>query len=400
MGNETHIFGLTDRKANALILNILQAKETDTSQHVTCGFTSDLPTGEAKTTLSLYQDPIMQIGKQGLTTLSGKISDQKFITMVLAIHHEFRHIEQDYQTRTGVPEKSRLAIPPEVITANIAYRNNQEYYQATYLCNIQEMDAEIYGILATQKTLETQFPDIPPQKHQELLLGIINDLNQNPKTDYWLKRHTTKTITSIEQLEKTFSTTADMYLHEPKKSQFHKKPNLIDDEFYRVTQGSISVRNTWGPILYQFRRNMESGTGADFDRMLACVTLYAHPDYMARFKAAQDLDLSPQTIFGRDFPESQRSVMARLNISPNPIRTHRKKLLPKREPGKRILDDTRTFTDNVHAAKTSIHIWTGPSRTKTRGDQLLEQQLRAKAQGLQQISPPNTELDDPTNPYN
>ena len=402
---ETYVLGLTNRTANAIITNIAQEQAQNAGQPLKHRFTLRSPVGNATTELSLIKDPNMAIGIYGLFSLSGQVSDQQFIKTGIAIFHEFRHIEQDYQSKTGIqtpiPGQVRPVIEPEVIIANIAYRNNGQYYKSTYFHNVQEIDAEAYGVLATRKMLAVQFPHVPEVQRDELLLDVINDTNRDLKSkNYWLRSVTTRPISSIDQLKQAFQHAAEICLTKPKKSQFHKKPNLIGDEFYRVTQGSISVRNTWGPILYQFRRNTESGTGADFDRMLACVTLYARPDYMTKFKAAQDLDLSPQAVFGRDFPESQRSVMARLNISPNPIRTHRKKLLPKREPGKRILDDTRTFTDNVHAAKTSIRVWAEPSRTKTREDQLLEQQLRAKAQGLQQISPPDAELDDPTNPYN
>ena len=96
---KTHELGLNERQALSLLetwAEILTQKETTRAQYT---FTPTRNCSVGNTTLSPKRLPECKIGIKNLATFTGKVYDQRFIQAAIALFHEARHAEQDYESK-------------------------------------------------------------------------------------------------------------------------------------------------------------------------------------------------------------------------------------------------------------------------------------------------------------
>lgn len=268
----------------------------------------DCTTGQA----TLFADPDrkseVRVGVRHMAGITGKVKTSKFVQSAISLFHESVHVLQDHDRKLGVQSE---ATRPEQLASFAAYRNNPGLYQALQDVNLMELQAEQNGIGFACKMLRHAFPDADCEK---LVLDAVNECNAEKNSNYWLGRVTKQPLASLDQLNEAYRTAAAEILTGHRASQAEKISGLENDELYRILRPDVDGDNPWKPFTDRIKFEAQLGDGAGFDRMLACVTLHAHPEYCRTFPALQPLafKLSPRAVFGAEFPETAEQIKDRL----------------------------------------------------------------------------------------
>lgn len=135
---------------------------------------------------------------------NNNVDDKDFVDTIISCYHEERHLQQAffYQQDSCTPEIRNMA-HTDILRAAIP-----EYYRLDtgYYTNINEIDAELYGIRKTRAFLQTYFPEINSEK-------VMTELIQS--YPHW---YANNNITSVNEA---------IYNLEKAKEQAYNKPVLL-----------------------------------------------------------------------------------------------------------------------------------------------------------------------------
>ena len=135
---------------------------------------------------------------------NNNVDDKDFVDTIISCYHEERHLQQAffYQQDSCTPEIRNMA-HTDILRATIP-----EYYHhdTGYYTNINEIDAELYGIRKTRAFLQTYFPEINSEK-------VMTELIQS--YPHW---YADNNITSVNEA---------IYNLEKAKEQAYNKPVLL-----------------------------------------------------------------------------------------------------------------------------------------------------------------------------
>lgn len=150
---------------------------------------------------------------------NNNVDDKDFVDTIISCYHEERHLQQAffYQQDSCTHEVRNMA-HTDILRATIP-----EYYHLDtgYYTNINEIDAELYGIRKTRAFLQTYFPEINSEK-------IMTELIQS--YPHW---YADNNITSVNEA---------IYNLEKAKEQAYNKPVLLPIRYTKNQKHSPNLQ--------------------------------------------------------------------------------------------------------------------------------------------------------------
>lgn len=125
------------------------------------------------------------------------IFEDDFAEVILNMYHAYCH----YIQRNDVFNKSNLDwCWRHQFIFHIKSLRDPEYYSSTYWINLNEIQAEYYGIVSTYEYLCSEFPDVDPQFHEAVVFHIVNTRMQ--KFEYFINSDIL--FSSLADIKKSF----------------------------------------------------------------------------------------------------------------------------------------------------------------------------------------------------
>ena len=221
-----------------------------------------------------------------------KIKDIDFVSTVVGIFHESRHLDarligcknfQDVGARGDITKADNYCIQ----LSYMARDGNNCYYKNNYDNMISEIDAEYYAINMAYEYLKNNFPNVDCEK---LVVDYVNNRIQSGpyKIDYIDEKYS-----SLLHINKAFKDR----INQSKKTHRHIDFNCSD-------QAISLINNTrWNDIkkqIYDISQNNNDECGFKTDEMLAALTFYLSPEYTKSLPGEWQKKLSPKEVFGLD----------------------------------------------------------------------------------------------------
>lgn len=304
---KTYELGLTKDMAIDILERWLMELNRNERTQADYGLSTKLKYSAGLTTANPTRRPTVTIGIRHLSTFTNKVPDQNFIQTAIAIFHEARHVEQDYEIK-----QARPTLPDSIFINILAYQNNPRLRKALYQHNIQEIDAEQNGIHNAAKNLKATFPNIDCER---LVLDCVNESNKYQ--GYWLHTVTAEELETLDDVSKAFRIAKDQALNEPNNHQPRRKVSafLNRDTYVQMLKGPRHDQQLWSQVNKELTHAYNHKPSIEFEQMLATLNLYARPYYVQQYyPAAAKLGLIPERTFQNPFPETQAALMDRLDI--------------------------------------------------------------------------------------
>lgn len=308
---KTYELGLTKDIAIDILEQWLTKLNRNEKTQANYGLSTKLKCSAGLTTTNPTRRPTVAIGIKHLSTFTNKVPDQNFAQVAIAIFHEARHVEQDYEIK-----QARPTLTDSLFINILAYRNNPRLRKALYQHNIQEIDAEQNGIHNAAKHLKAMFPNMDCER---LVLDCVNESNKHH--GYWLHTVTAEELQTLDDVSKAFRIAKKQAINEPNNHQPRRKVSafLNRDTYVQIFKGPEHDRQLWSQVNKELTHAYNHRPSIEFEQMLATLNLYARPHYVQQYyPAATKLGLTPEQTFQNPFPETQSDLMARLHI-PAPV---------------------------------------------------------------------------------
>ena len=206
------------------------------------------------------------------------VSDKDFIQVILNMHHEYTHCIQKNQTfrQENLNEYERQQMMHE-----LACIDNPEYYKdnGNYSKDVNEIQAEYYGVQSAYEYMHKSFPDIPSEYIESIILKIVNE--KIIYSTYFLKQ--TKPFTSLDDVyaafegayEKSF-TAEQLYFVNRTPTKDRVKLYMQDHDDAKEAYLSFSDKK-------------------DKDSCIAAVNIFLHPNWQEHYPELKNMDLSYET---------------------------------------------------------------------------------------------------------
>lgn len=300
--------------------------------NVKYGFDESEPTDRAATAPDGRNGMIVQLGVHGLspdTNPDTPVDVKKFVYTTVNLFHEAQHVWQEYEERMA-----ETPFATDLVIADVAYRKNWKSYRRRYLTNLHELDAEFTGILNARDVLSSTFPNV---NCDQLIVDYVND-RISGKNLYFIGEHGHPKYSTVAEIENAFGDAFDRYETTPHRFVDVQDPDVKytrADHIAMILVGDKETAIKW----QQFTDRLSNATtGQTYDTMAASVMLHAYPEYLKKYNALRNVDLSAETVFGMKFPESTASIRLRLG-EPLPI------------PSKKLTKSVRTETTAEQATR-------------------------------------------------
>lgn len=232
------------------------------------------------------------------------VSDKWIFELFETGYHEFEHMGQWYDALCSEVPQSYL-----YACAHFGCRYNEMYYRTHYNHNITEIRAEKFGIQNSFGFLKERNPDfdfellVPAYVNRNIVRGrmrrdhLLYCLDYGEK-DFREYKSMSELNSAFEEMEFRSLNVSQPYPEDRVMcmDEFTWIMNRNDppegyDEFFRMFQNEPS------PI-----KQME---------MLASLSAWLHPEEASLFPCFSDGRILPERVFGKSFPESRESAMAR-----------------------------------------------------------------------------------------
>lgn len=252
---------------------------------------TDMLVGNSCISDSVNGDLSIHVGLDGLEEkhkFHTTVSDLNYTRCIIGIFHEYRHSRHFLESYHDMSDKNIY-----LATNHLACQNNHSYYceNRNYPVNPREIDVERYAVFDAYSYLSNQFPDVDCES---LILKYVNF--RVDVSDYFIKP-SGKKFTSLEEVNVAF----DKAFEDSKTAKRTCYTRSKSDEV-----SSLLHDSEWNQLFTRFWD--DDITGIEQDKMVAAIELHLHPEYKGFHTVLNDVDLSPETVFGRTFPEIPEAV--------------------------------------------------------------------------------------------
>lgn len=316
MNNNSSTLNLTYQQARQIFDTWMTKLENDSKIPARYYFDTKMTVSDAATKPDGQNGMMVILGIHDIspnTNPDAPVDTKNFVHAAVNLFHESRHVQQEYEERTLTTQQAAaLAI------ADIPYQRNWQTYRRKYLSNFHELDAELSGILSAKDALSKTFPHINCER---LIVDYVNDRFADDKI-YHIGICGHPTYHSISEIEHAFGLAFSKYETLP-----HTTIDVEDDDIRHsgpdtlniIINGSQRTRERWQPFTAKMYPKFPPHPSAKtYDMMATSVMLHAYPEYLKKYNALRNVDLSAETVFGMKFPESTASIRLRLG-EPLPI---------------------------------------------------------------------------------
>ena len=220
-----------------------------------------------------------------------KIADNDFVRVLINAYHEHMHcMQKNNLFKQEHPDENSM----NQMIQEIACMYSNDYYLdgSNYRFNANEIQAEQYGIESAYEYLCDEFPDVPADQLESIIVDIVNE--KAHMTSYFIKD---KQYASVDEILSAFDDAYDK--------------SFMETRFYPV---NIPLENTEDPV----RRYMISHTdtraaylnclsdddiprGLKQDRCIASVCMKLYPAIEKNYPGLQDTDLSYETCITKPY---------------------------------------------------------------------------------------------------
>ena len=203
-----------------------------------------------------------------------KIPDNDFINVVINAHHEYSHYLQQTEIYTQTNFSKSLQ---HQILQQLACIKNDDYYWNNYLINAEEIQAEKYGITGAYVYLCDEFPNIPEQALEQLIVETVN--HKITKYDYFIK----KPCKTLQEIQQTFD--------EAYNQSFQKERIFNPDKKSDITNMIKPFMNSHLETIETYRRTK---TPFEQDKCLATINTHIHQlsSWVTKYPNLQSSQLS------------------------------------------------------------------------------------------------------------
>ena len=202
------------------------------------------------------------------------VSDEDFAKVVLNMYHEQCHCIQ----KNDMFRKNRLdGTEMRQLMQEVACRENPDYYinDGNYTINSNEIQAEYYGIISTYEYLCSEFPDVDPQFHEDILVNIVNDKTLN--STYFIK--SMEPFSSLSEIETAFD-------------------KVYDDSFDKKCTYFVNSRNTGDCVKKYMQSHKDAkdtylGSADAFsqDKCVSTINLMLHSSWQKDYVSLKSLSV-------------------------------------------------------------------------------------------------------------
>lgn len=230
---------------------------------------------------------IIGTGNIGNTGYFSPVSDEEFARVVLNTYHEKMHcVQKNVLFRQEYPDSDTA----RQLLQEIACNASNDYYDGcgNYQINVNEIQAEQYGIMSAYNYLRDEFPEIDAKEHERIVLGIVNSKMMDPKADYFVKR--VEPFKSLQEVEAAFDDAYDESL--TKKRMF-----LMEREPKDPVKVFMNAHEDAKEMYYK------APTAVEQNRCIAAIALELHPEWLEQYPALKDMDLSYENVIAKPYRE-------------------------------------------------------------------------------------------------
>ena len=240
---------------------------------------------------------LMRIGLRGLAKPDfpfTKVSDLNFARLFNALWHEERHIDQTF----GVAQRSGndgFSMACSLVSAI----HNPMFFKRNQLLFLCEFDARK---VAFQHTVNVFSRNFGTETATAVVLDGFNSgyLGRNAIYD-------NRKCATLSDVDQAFD---DSFAYIKRRVKYYAPDTeRSDDEIALALHLFDDDDPRW-----RYFRGAFYGVSSGFDQevMMAAVHLYLHPDFAQYYGAFDGSGISPETVFGRSFPESRECILRRL----------------------------------------------------------------------------------------
>ena len=234
-----------------------------------------------------------------------RVTDLDIITMLVTEVHELTHLERE----------TSLDTDEAIMTSSLSKWMNKELYLYNWPKMPHEIDAEYNAVMNTWSIAEELWGD----KADALMFKYLEYRAKN--TDYMIGMQEYGFQTK-EQVDALFNDAYQKAVEGPMndghgRAMRELPPGYLDkrDELSRMfaeydeTGRKAIIRYKYIP----FRDGLlKSKTGAEFDRKVASLVAYIHPELQELYPSLDFKKLNPEIVFGVPMPESPKEIMDRI----------------------------------------------------------------------------------------
>ena len=224
-------------------------------------------------------------GIQG--TKSEIIDDNVFITTMVTLFHESRHMEnylQQYRFTRDNPEECR-----QMALSYLVRQGSDISYLSNYYSDPIEIDAEEFGVLSAYYYLQKNYPNL---EYEQLILNYVND-RACDSNYYFFSIPKGSALTSIEEVENAYNTA------------FSESKNKAKSYDERVFPSKSNIRCLVDKRLvmdecWLARAHIEGTKNHEANKMIASLILHHYPEYLKKLPSLRNIDFTPEHYFDKD----------------------------------------------------------------------------------------------------
>lgn len=301
----SYLLGMTYRKARAYFVGVIDALN---QQGFAINLSFDLPSGAGITfDNAVSGDGHILLGASdlrfGLDNAFGyaTMSDQSFVEMLVAMHHELRHAEIFCRLKSGA------RCPDGVLESHLASQGSNGYYTFNRYLMAHEIDAECHGVFGAYASISEMYGE---NVAENLVCKYVNW--QCSHNTYYLNRHDGsglgKEFLSIQDISDAFFGAYELSIDMAPINRDRFGVSLLGD-CYKQFRTSWSDDVVVAPMVSNgvkrpecsavFDSIWDAGNGAK-DKMVASLTLHFLPDTRTFYGRDVCRLLSLESVFGVD----------------------------------------------------------------------------------------------------
>ena len=294
-----HRLNLHKRSALSKLQKLI--KNEFSTNKIKCRLNNKLSTYNARTHYSTSDGTVLYVeigdneieyAKDSILHMhSPRVSDHDFARVLINTYHEQMYCFQKNNIfkQEHLDENSMNQMIQEIACM---YSNDYYLNGSNYRFNANEIQAEQYGIESAYEYLCDEFPDVPTEQLESIIVGIVNE--KAHMTSYFIKD---KQYASVDEILSAFDDAYDK--------------SFTETRYYPV---NIPLENTKDPV----RRYIISHTdtkaaylnclsdddiprGLKQDRCVASVCMKLYPAIEKNYPGLQDTDLSYETCITKPY---------------------------------------------------------------------------------------------------
>lgn len=228
------------------------------------------------------------------------ISRDDVCCMLVGMFHEMEHVKQ----RIGVYQNEVNGFPYTI--TELSGVGNIRYYtaMANYKINLNEISAEKNGLLSTFSYL--QRPGLCHCSNQEAESMLLNYVNYRVEHSDYFVQPKNGVYTSFDDVIRDFEEAERQAPYQKREYMLlQSKEDLIFQMTCHCNHGRWGIRPEWEPYLDEFwsPKPGDMPVGLYQDMLIASMVNYAKPEAKNLYGALQHVDLSPEHVFGKSFPD-------------------------------------------------------------------------------------------------